>query len=128
MHAYVNIVGRRRCAIELAEKFQPLMAVEAFTNELGQSGGGAPSMSIEEWKATQTEEGDELVGTPFGAMLLYEIGHVYEAKAKVWLGKHAESWASAQYFEGGPRTRLLPASVGHAVLGMIRIFVVGAPC
>eukprot|EP01050_Picozoa_sp_SAG11_P005469 SAG11_NODE_387_length_9883_cov_9.365699_4_plen_123_part_00 len=87
--------------MELAEKLQPLIGVEAFTNELGETGGGQPSMSVEEFLAVQEEEIEELVSTPFGAMLLFEIGLVYASKSKVWLGKHAESSFSREYLAGG---------------------------
>ena len=41
------------CALELAEKLQPLIGVTAFTNELGESGGGQPSMTVEEFIKAQ---------------------------------------------------------------------------
>eukprot|EP01052_Picozoa_sp_SAG31_P037033 SAG31_NODE_4711_length_3016_cov_5.967089_2_plen_374_part_00 len=102
-----------KCALELAEKLQPLVPVGKFVNELGESGGDKPAMTLEEFKTAQTEEIEELVGTPFGAMLLYEIGKVYMAKAKIWIGKHATTWASVEYFSGEVEaTKMAARSLG----------------
>jgi hypothetical protein len=64
-----------------ARSLQPLLGDE----------NGEYKLPLDEFAAGMAEEVEELAGTPFGAMLLYTIGALYSAKAKVWLGRH-DGW------------------------------------